>query len=82
MCTADQLAQKQVSAFRMAAFDAQSPEMRQALANAPYGIPHQPGMNARGLKHLISQLMEQRDISGVGPVPTEYQRRKRVRRRW
>lgn len=81
MCTADQLAQKKISAFKMAAYDSQPVELRQALANAPYGIPHQPGMNVRGLHRLISDLMQKRDISGVGPVPIEYKRRKRARGR-
>lgn len=72
--------QKRISEYKMTAFDAQLPELRQLLANAPYGIPHMPGINHRWASGIINDLLRDRDVTGIGPVPTIYKRKRRKRR--
>lgn len=80
MCTKDQMEQKTYSERTMAAFDAQPIEIRQAIANAPYGMPLRFGMDINAVQNRIAKLLRGRDIARIGPVPTEYKRRKRARR--
>lgn len=72
--------QKRISEYKMMAFDQQPPELRQLLANAPYGIPHMPGINHRWASGIINDLLRDRDVTGIGPVPTIYKRKRRKRR--
>lgn len=63
----------------MAAFDRMPPEMRQALANAPYAFPSAAVHSLRHLDGLVKERLIQRDLAKVGPVPLVYKRKRRRR---
>lgn len=81
MCTPDQQKQKTASELTMFAFDAQPPNVRHMIATAPYGIPLRGHVNPDVVRSRIIRLIRERDVAMIGPVPTEYKRRKRARRR-
>lgn len=64
----------------MAAFDKLPPDVRRAIADAPYGIPSHAVSDARQVKGLCQRLLEDRDVTGVGPAPTHATRKRRARR--
>jgi len=75
--TAEEIAA--ASRARMAAFEKHPKEVREALSEAPYGIPAAAVSSVRDVERVSQDLLRKRDVAGVGPAP-KHAKRNRIRR--
>lgn len=68
------------SVVKMAAYDALSPADRAYVAEAPYGVSFDPGIDMSIIRAWQNKALRERDVAKVGPVPVRPPSRRRRRR--